>query len=232
MSEDVTGWAREPGCDEFGRVAAELALGVLPGFERAEALAHLDRCPACRTAVARLAETRDRLLAAVPEADPPAGFERRALAGLGRGGRRARRRTAVAAAVLAVALVAAGWLLGRAGAPSADTPGPAAVAVGGGELAAAELTSGGRPVGWAYAHPGPGSFVYVALDPRTVAAGRVSCSLHRPDGSQVGLGTFAVAPDYAYWAVPVPLDAAALRGAELVLRDAAGRPIATGWFDG
>ena len=38
----------EMGCAEFAGVAAELALGVLTGRERARALAHLDRCDACR----------------------------------------------------------------------------------------------------------------------------------------------------------------------------------------
>lgn len=223
---------RAQGCEEFGQAVAELALGVLPGYERATALAHLDRCPACRTAVSRLAETRDRLLAAVPEAEPPAGFERRALAGLGRRRRPVRGRTVVAAAVLAVALVAAGWLLGRAGAPAGEAPGAAATAVAGGELAAAELTADGRRVGWAYAHPGPGSFVYVALYPRGLPPGPVSCSLHRPDGSALELGTFTVSPDYAAWGVPAPLESAELRGSEMVLYDAAGRPVASGWFDG
>ena len=34
----------EMSCEEFDGVAAELALGVLTGRERAEALEHLDRC--------------------------------------------------------------------------------------------------------------------------------------------------------------------------------------------
>lgn len=233
MGEYAGGPPADPGCAQVDRLAAELALGVLHGPERAAALAHLDRCPACRTAVAQLAETRDRLLEAVPAAVPPAGFERRVLARLARGGRRAGGRRAVAAAVLAVALVAAGWLLGRAGAPVADPPPAGATAVAAGGLAAAELTADGRRVGWAYAHPGPGSFVYVALYPRSLPAGPVSCALHRADGSALPLGTFTVAPDYAAWGVPAPLAAAdELRGSELVLYDAAGRRVAGGRFGG
>jgi len=38
----------EMGCAGFAGVAEELAFGVLTGRERAEALAHLDRCAACR----------------------------------------------------------------------------------------------------------------------------------------------------------------------------------------
>ena len=41
-------------CDEFAEVAAELALGVLTGRERAMAIAHLDGCDACREHVRQL----------------------------------------------------------------------------------------------------------------------------------------------------------------------------------
>ena len=41
-------------CDEFAEVAAELALGVLTGRERAAALAHLDGCESCREHVREL----------------------------------------------------------------------------------------------------------------------------------------------------------------------------------
>ena len=47
----------EMGCDEFTDVAAELALGVLTGRERAQAIAHLDHCDACRENVRQLTMT-------------------------------------------------------------------------------------------------------------------------------------------------------------------------------
>jgi hypothetical protein len=61
-------------------VAAELALGLLSGPERADALAHLESCPACRTTVEEQADVADRLLLLAPEVDPPAGFETAVLA--------------------------------------------------------------------------------------------------------------------------------------------------------
>src|SRR5215469_497476 len=73
----------EMGCEEFANVAAELALGVLTGRERAQALAHLDRCDACRGEVRQLTLTGEELLGLLPEAEPPAGFETRVLARIG-----------------------------------------------------------------------------------------------------------------------------------------------------
>jgi hypothetical protein len=71
------------GCDEFADVAAELALGVLMGRERADALAHLEHCGACRESVRQLTMTGEQLLELLPAVEPPAGFESRALTRLG-----------------------------------------------------------------------------------------------------------------------------------------------------
>ena len=70
-------------CDEFAEVAAELALGVLTGRERAAALAHLDGCESCREQVRELTMAQDELLALLPSAEPPAGFESRVLERIG-----------------------------------------------------------------------------------------------------------------------------------------------------
>ena len=70
-------------CDEFAEVAAELALGVLTGRERARALAHLDGCESCREQVRELTMAQDELLALLPSQEPPAGFESRVLDRLG-----------------------------------------------------------------------------------------------------------------------------------------------------
>ena len=70
-------------CGEMADVAAELALGVLTGRERAMAIAHLDKCDACREHVRQLMATGEQLLELLPPAEPPAGFETRVLARLG-----------------------------------------------------------------------------------------------------------------------------------------------------
>ena len=53
-------------CAEFHDSAAELALGVLTGRERAEALEHLDHCEACREHVRSLTTTGEELLGLLP----------------------------------------------------------------------------------------------------------------------------------------------------------------------
>src|SRR5215472_17263161 len=77
--------ASEMTCAELADVAAELALGVLTGRERAEAVAHLDRCEGCREDVRQLMATGDGLLALLPEREPPVGFEMRVLDRMGFG---------------------------------------------------------------------------------------------------------------------------------------------------
>ena len=73
----------EMGCQEFSDVAAELALGVLTGRERAQALAHLDHCASCREEVGQLTATGEGLLGLLPSVEPPAGFETRVMDRLG-----------------------------------------------------------------------------------------------------------------------------------------------------
>ncbi|MGH3250955.1 MAG: hypothetical protein ACRDOI_32765, partial [Trebonia sp.] len=70
-------------CAELADVAAELALGVLTGRERALAVAHLHECDACREDVRQLMATGEQLLELLPPAEPPAGFETRVLKRLG-----------------------------------------------------------------------------------------------------------------------------------------------------
>jgi hypothetical protein len=73
----------EMGCREFSDAAAELALGVLTGRERAQALAHLDHCASCREQVRQLTATGEGLLGLLPSVEPPAGFEARVMDRLG-----------------------------------------------------------------------------------------------------------------------------------------------------
>ena len=75
----------EMGCAEFADAAAELALGVLTGRERAQALAHQDQCEACRENVRQLTVTGEELVGLLPAIEPPAGFETRVMERLGLG---------------------------------------------------------------------------------------------------------------------------------------------------
>jgi hypothetical protein len=149
-SADMSGV--EMDCAGLAEVAAELALGVLTGRERAHAIAHLERCDTCREDVRQLMATSDGLLALLPPGEPPAGFETKVLDRLGLSvavGRsdahvlqpqhvRARRapgarrglgaRRLVAAAAVAVAVIGAGVTGWRIGAVTATVPGSSAAA--------------------------------------------------------------------------------------------------------
>ena len=78
-----TGGIDRVDCAQLADMAAELALGVLTGRERAAALAHLDGCPACSEYVRELTVTGEELLGLLPPHEPPAGFESRVLERLG-----------------------------------------------------------------------------------------------------------------------------------------------------
>jgi len=90
-------------CAEVRELAPELALGIVGGPERAEALQHASECGPCRALVGDLAEAADALPLLAAEAEPPAGFEERVLSALKAPRRRNRRRIAAVVAVAAAA---------------------------------------------------------------------------------------------------------------------------------
>jgi hypothetical protein len=104
-------------CEEVRDLAAEVALGIADGEERAEALRHLSTCGECRRVVEELAQVTDEVLTLAPIQEPPAGFESRVgeALGLGRPRRRGLARwvtprwvaTRVGPAVAAAAVTAA-----------------------------------------------------------------------------------------------------------------------------
>jgi hypothetical protein len=73
----------EMSCGEFADVAAELALGVLTGRERAQAVAHLDECDSCREHIRQLSLTGEEMLGLLPGREPAEGFESRVMGRLG-----------------------------------------------------------------------------------------------------------------------------------------------------
>ncbi|MGI5373063.1 hypothetical protein ACQEV2_02115 [Streptomyces sp. CA-251387] len=158
-------------CAWLRAVADELALGILPGQERAEALAHLDRCPTCRGHVEQLTLVADGLLSLVPGSEPPAGFETRVMDGLRLNRPARRRRPRAGAAVAAAAAIAlgfgfGGWAVGTAiegaSAPSSRSSQPPGSEHG--LLAASLLAPDDRPVGRIFAYTGSPGWVYMSVD--------------------------------------------------------------------
>src|SRR5262245_10845753 len=103
------------GCEQTREIAAELALGITDGEERAQALRHLAECAECRRAVEEFSAVTDELLTLAPIQQPPPGFESRVLERLAPAQprrQRVRRVLVPLAAAAAAAAVAAGVILG------------------------------------------------------------------------------------------------------------------------
>jgi hypothetical protein len=98
-------------CARFQDMVDELALDLLTGADRADALGHLDECHTCRSEVASLTDAADELLFLAPASAPDPGFEDRVLERLGTPARRpatvrahrARRRRRIASGLVAAA---------------------------------------------------------------------------------------------------------------------------------
>jgi hypothetical protein len=236
-------------CDKFPDVAAELALGVLTGRERAEAVPQLDRCDACREDVRELAFTGEELLMLLPEVTPPAGFEYRVRDQLGITGhpRHRRRRparshllvAAAAAAILAVGGGLGGWAA-RGGAPAAGaTAGATAPAgagagapAGAGALHPAMLTTAQHQViGRVFlddkGYLGNSGWVYVSVDGAR-GNGMVVCQLLGQDGRVTTIGSFGLDGGNGYWGSPESMRGTTVVGARLLTED--GHVLASATF--
>lgn len=100
-----------PRTHEAHDLAAEIALGIASGPERARAIRHMETCGRCRHEVTDMAQVADELLLLLPSREPPVGFESRVLARLHAPAHRAprwRRVVGLAAAVLLAAGIAGG----------------------------------------------------------------------------------------------------------------------------
>ncbi|MEV0179902.1 hypothetical protein AB0I54_11450 [Streptomyces sp. NPDC050625] len=234
MSSDVS-------CEKLREVGPELALGVLPGRERAGAVAHLDACADCREYIEQLTLVGDGLIGLLPGSEPPVGFETRVAQSLTqvtpvhegnarenavpRKGRRGRARlrivSATAAAVVAIGF--SGWAVGSAIENVVAGPSTSTVPVA--DMLSGDLTSvgaNGKPVGEVYAHADPKGWVYMTLNlphAGTSYNGKVVCFLERKDGSMVPVGTFSIRDGSGSWGAPAPVDLSALSGARVTTLD-------------
>ncbi len=213
------------GCGDAAADLAELALGVLTGEERARAVAHVEVCEACATALTQLGAVADQLLAVHLEADPPPGFERRVLERIGAAGEGASRRgerrrrlrarpVTVATCAAAVVTAVAGFLVGRVwGAPRGAVASAVAPSRSSG-LEVAGLRAAGRAVGEVYAHGGPHPWLLVAVD-GLPGDSSVTCEVIDEHGRSVVVGSFWLASGRGSWVVSLPPSAGALRSARI-----------------
>jgi len=218
----------EMGCEDLAEVAAELALGVLTGRERAQAIAHLDRCDACREHVRRLTLTGEDLLGLLPGIEPPAGFETRVMSRLGLAGERARRPwtrwmlAAAAGTVIAAACGLGGWGLRAA----TSSPPPASRAQA--SLYSAPLTTVSHlTAGNVFLYDGKPRWLYMSVKIGS-GNGTVICQLVGRDGHITTVGSFRLTGGYGYWASPDHVDPDAVKGARLTSMN--GTVLATATF--
>jgi hypothetical protein len=212
MSDDRS----ERGCDEFSDRMGELALGVLTGRERAQALSHLESCQRCSDEVEQLSRVADAVVLVAPEIEPPMGFETRLFERMGvadvRPRRRLRAKRWIPAVVAAAAAAAAlGWGLSltssRAPTVTAQAQHPKAVS--------AKLVENGEVVGNVVAFGGDKPWMSMMLEDST-ARGTVSCVVVTNDGKTHRVGTFEARAGYGAWVAPLHVDPADVHTAEVV----------------
>jgi anti-sigma-K factor RskA len=201
-------------CPDVEELAPELALGTLPGDQRAAVLAHLDRCPDCRRYLNKLSDTADSLLLLAPEVDPPAGFTRRVVAGL-TPARRRWRPVALAAVAALVFGLAVGYVPGHVRSGSAN------VAV------ASFVDTGAEPGetvgGHVYARADNPSWVFMTVH-GTGSDESYACDLVLKDGRTVPIGSFTMHAGAGSWGRAVDVTLSQVR--QVQLRDAKGDLVA------
>lgn len=220
-------------CEQLRELAAELALDLLSGRDRALALAHVNRCDACREQVRSLTGVGDRLLDLAPGVEPPVGFEDRVLARMGmlpaprRRGHAARSGRwlplAVAAAAVALVFGLGGWAVGSLATPAtvSESAQPLRVA----SLHAADA----KQIGQVFTYRGDPSWMYLTVNVG-VGVSSVACEMARRGGGYLPMGTFPLADGRGGWGGKLPVDPTMITGARLL--SPSGVVLATATFDG
>ena len=212
-------------CERTRELAAELALGILDGEQRAEALRHVAECAACRRAVEELTAVADELLMLAPEREPPAGFESRVLARLQpppavarpRGGRTRRLLAPLAAAAAAAAIAVAVVLQTTSDDRRLADHYRATLAAGhGSSFEAARLRAPGQvPAGVVYAYRGATSWIFVVVyGPHRGVP--YTAELVTTSGRRVALPSLRLDPRTGTGGEAIPVDLSAVASVRLV----------------
>jgi hypothetical protein len=206
-----------PECQEIQELAAELALGIASGEERARALEHLTSCPQCCSLVQEMSDVSDELLLVAPPLEPPVGFESRMMERFRTGFRRKPRLALIlAAAALLLAAGAGGtYLAVRSDVRFAQHYREVFAAAQGEYFASSPLYSGKRPRGQIFAYQGSPSWVFLVLDGASTAD-RYSVRLVTRSGQEIDLGRFHRASGTTSWGRALPVDLHSVWRVELI----------------
>ncbi len=189
-------------CVAVSELLPELALGTLSGTERADVLAHLDRCAACRERSADWAAMVDVFPTLLGEAEPPAGFEARTLERLKADRSKVARRprlqrvlavAAIVAAAVIVSVAAVRIIDARGGSGSSDTDVASANMVG----------NGGRYAGDAFTTSGHDRYVFVDVN-FGAKSGMYRIEAVDAKDRVTALGRLAVSGGHGAWAGELP----------------------------
>ncbi|MGH2827581.1 MAG: anti-sigma factor family protein [Actinomycetota bacterium] len=187
-------------CTEVRDLIPELAAAVASGDERAEALAHLARCPACRGELEETAAVVDDLLLLGPSKEPPPGFETSVLGRIRsprRPERRGRHVLRVAAVLVVAAVLGSGatmWATARERQLASGYERTLAVA-NGEYFTARELTIGSQQeVGHLFAYEGAPSWIFMTVTDKA-PRGSYEMELVSRNGDSRTLGECLLAVD-------------------------------------
>ncbi len=203
-------------CAETRDLAPELALGVLGGAERAEALEHVDGSGPCRTFGGERTDAADALPLLVPEAEPPLGFERRVVATFSGARRRAVRRwVAVVAATAAAATIVSVVVVRIA---ERDDAGRAPEAAVSDVQSVPMIGADGNAVGWAFVSDGRPAAVGVSVA-YGLQAGRYSIELAGGTAHAREVGAVTITDGHGAWSGTAELPESGATAVRLVDRD-------------
>ena len=205
-------------CAQLRDVAPELALGVLGGAERAEAIMHVNGCARCQALVNELTEAADALPLLAPEIEPPFGFEQRVLSSGRARRRRSVRRTIAAVAVAAAFAAILSITIVRVIESGSDVTSVTATAAAK-PIAVRMVSASDLPAGWAYVTNRHS--VAIALN-YGLKTGRYRIEVQPRTGSTVTIGTMAIENDRGSWTGTSRV--ALGEGSTILLVDADGSP--------
>ena len=196
-----------PSCEEVRALAAEVALGIAPGEDRARVLAHTRSCADCRRFLEGLAETADGLLQLAPSHEPSVGFESKVLARTrSKVAGRKPRILAVAAVLAAAAIAGGGVLWSTAEDRELASHYRDALAVANGEYFGVYPLQdpGDERAGHVFAYAGSPSWVFLILE--DLPSGSYSAEIEAEDGERSILGDFELQEGDVTWGRDLPME--------------------------
>jgi hypothetical protein len=211
-------------CAHVRDLAAEVALGVADGEDRALVFAHTADCSECRAFVAELSSTVDAVLLLAPSKEPPPDFEARVLHRLSPRRRdEIRSRVLVAAAALVVGLlVATGavWMGTATDRRLADGY-RSTLAEARGEYfrAVAMRDTDGLKVGNVFAYQGRPSWIYGVVD-APLSSPPIRGVVVAEDGTREPVDSVSVSGSHISFGMTLPFPVRDVRSVEVI--DASG----------